>query len=549
MSWVLGIDLGTSFTAAGLSSGGRLEPIALGAYASAIPSAVYEGDTGPLVGDAALIRGDANPNRLVVEFKRQLGDAGPILVGDRFVTAEDLERELGEWVFARASELEGSPPAQVVFTFPAFWGAYRRDVFLNLARQIVRDAERVFLVTEPEAAAAYYATRDRLSPGSVVGVYDLGGGTFDASMLRKTTDGFEVLGRPAGDDRLGGVDVDRAVLEHVLAQAGIDWAELDGEDPQTAREMMQLRRNVTVAKELLSSELSTDVGVVLHSQVTTVHLTRREVERVAEPLIARTLDVFETALAYASLSASDLHSILLVGAASRMPRIAEALTERFRVPLALDSHPKFAVCLGAAISPTADSARSAVAGAWAPPRPETAGTAAAAAVATAQPPAGAGPRKRRRGWLVGVGAAVVLLLAALAFLIFRPSGNGTTTKSVVVPGTASYTDTGVDLSAGQKVTVTATGTIHHAPAADATAGPDGASDPSLRQYNVQVDGKPLDANHAALIGKIDDGTPFFVGSHKIFMADRPGRFFLGINDGGVNNNSGSYQANVTVSSK
>jgi hypothetical protein len=432
-----------------------------------------------------------------------------------------------------------------VFTFPAFWGAYRRDVFLNLARQIVHDAERVFLVTEPEAAAAYYATRDRLPAGSIVGVYDLGGGTFDASMLRKTDDGFEVLGRPAGDDRLGGVDIDRAVLEYVLAQTGVDWAELDREDPQTAREMMQLRRNVTVAKELLSSELSTDIAVVVHSRPTTMHLTRREVERVAEPLIARTVEVFETALSYASLTASDLHSILLVGAASRMPRIAEALTERFRVPLALDSHPKFAVCLGAAISPGAGdgSPRVAAVGPWAAPRPETAGTAAVATVGTAT----ATRKRHRRGWLIAGGVAAVVIVALLAFVLFRPSGSGATTKAVVVPATQPYTDTGIDLSVGQNVTVTASGTIHHAPAADATAGPDGATDPTLRQFNVQVNGKPLDANHAALIGKIGDGTPFLVGSHKTFTADHTGRFFLGINDGGVNNNSGSYQAKVSIS--
>jgi molecular chaperone DnaK (HSP70) len=117
MSWVLGIDLGTSFTAAGLASGDRLEPIALGAHSSAIPSAVYQGDSGPLVGDAALIRGDANPTRLVVEFKRQLGESEPILAGDEFVSAEDLERELGLWVFERACELEGSVPEQVVSRF------------------------------------------------------------------------------------------------------------------------------------------------------------------------------------------------------------------------------------------------------------------------------------------------------------------------------------------------------------------------------------------------------------------------------------------------
>jgi hypothetical protein len=330
----------------------------------------------------------------------------------------------------------------------------------------------------------------------------------------------------------------------VLVQAGVNWAELDREDPQTAREMMQLRRNVTVAKELLSSELSTDVAVVLQSQLTTVRLTRREVEGVAEPLIARTLDVFETALSYASLSPSDLHSILLVGAASRMPRIAEALTERFHVPLALDSHPKFAVCLGAAISSAADGSTSAaMAGPWAPPRPETAAAATAATVGTAT----ATKKRRRRGWLIGAGAAAVVIVGVLAFLLFRPGGGGTTSKSLAVPATQPYTDTGIDVSAGQKVTVTASGTIHHAPGAQATATPDGAPDPNLRQFNVQVNGKPLDANHAALIGKIGDGTPFLVGSHKTFTADHAGRLFLGINDGGVDNNSGSFQATVSVS--
>jgi hypothetical protein len=315
--------------------------------------------------------------------------------------------------------------------------------------------------------------------------------------------------------------------------------------------MMQLRRNITVAKELLSQELSAEVAVVLHSELTTVRLTRRELEQVAEPLIARTLDVFEKALVYASISASDLHSILLVGAASRMPRVGEALTERFHVPLALDSHPKFAVCLGAAISSDAvDSAGRpvAAAGPWAPPRAEDgAGTDTGRAL---PPPSGVGsarPGTGRRRWLLaGAAAVVVVLLAVLGFLFFRSGGGSAAPISVAVPATQPYTDTGVDVAPGETVKLGATGTIHHNPAADAV-GPDGATDPALRQFNVQANGKPLDANHAALIAKIGDGPPFLVGSHKTFTADRAGRLFLGVNDAGVTNNSGSYEAQITVS--
>ena len=416
MSWVLGIDLGTSFTAAGVVAGPRLEPLPLGAHSSAIPSAVYTGDSGMVVGDAAIVRGDTNPTRLVVEFKRQLGDSSPILAGDDFVSAEALEGALGAWVFHRACELEGSAPSRVVFTFPAFWGAYRRDLFLALAREIVDDSDRVTLVTEPEAAAAFYASRDRLAVGSIVGVYDLGGGTFDASILQKTEDGFTVLGRPAGDDQLGGADLDRAVLEYVTERAGVQWGDLDRSDPRTAREMLHLRRNVTLAKELLSHELSTEVAVAIGPVDTAVRLTRRELEQLAEPMIHRTIEVFEKALAYASVDSRQLHSILLVGAASRMPRIAEALGEHFGVPLALDSHPKFAICLGAAISSPATSA-SAPAERLPPPHGHP--LAAPPGVATDEPrPVRAGHRGRLG--LVVIALVVALLGAGTGlFLVLR----------------------------------------------------------------------------------------------------------------------------------
>src|SRR5262249_38905216 len=139
MSWALGIDLGTSFTAAGIISGSRVETLSLGAHAAAVPSAVFKGGPTTLVGDAAVIRGDDFPDQLAVEFKRDFGEATPILVGDTFTTAQELQKTLGTWVYARACELEGGTPDRVVFTFPAFWGAYRRDAFLALANEIVGD--------------------------------------------------------------------------------------------------------------------------------------------------------------------------------------------------------------------------------------------------------------------------------------------------------------------------------------------------------------------------------------------------------------------------
>jgi actin-like ATPase involved in cell morphogenesis len=348
MSWALGIDLGTSFAAAAVMSNERLEVISLGASSAAVPSAVYRGDGATLVGDAAVARGEANPARLAIEFKRHFGESDPILVGDEFVSAEDLEADLGSWVLGRACEREGGTPSRVTFTFPAYWGAFRRDAFFTLAREITGDETELVLVTEPEAAANFYARNGRLPDGATVGVFDFGGGTFDASVLRSADAGFELLGRPAGDDQLGGLDLDNALLRYVVDKAGINLGDLDNGDPRSVRELARLGRAVTVAKELLSEALSTDVDIVVGDTNRTVRVTRRELEQLADPLISQTIAVFERALAYASITPASLHAVLLVGGSSRMPRVAELLGESWRVPIALDTHPKFAVCLGAA---------------------------------------------------------------------------------------------------------------------------------------------------------------------------------------------------------
>jgi hypothetical protein len=306
--------------------------------------------------------------------------------------------------------------------------------------------------------------------------------------------------------------------------------------------MMHLRRNVTAAKEMLSQAKSTEIAVAIGSTVTTVRLTRRELEQLAEPMIARSLTVFETALAYASVTPADLHSILLVGAASRMPRIAEALTERFHVPLALDSHPKFAVCLGAAISSQhADQTGLAPpVGPWAPP--DVSGDAAPPADA---PKDGRSGRARRPWWYVAAAAAVVVLVAVIAGVLLLRDG-GQRAKVVTVPATQAYTDTGIDLAQGDIVTVDASGTINHAPGPENVVGPDGDARSALTVYNVPDNGGPLAAQHGALIAKLNDGHPFPIGFQRTFTAVASGRLFLGINDAGLDNNSGAFEARIRV---
>jgi YVTN family beta-propeller protein len=452
MTWALGVDLGTTYSAASAADGLTVFPLALGAHGSAVPSAIYAGENGMAFGEPAVALGSTHPERLLVEFKRELGESDPILAGDKFLGAEELVGALGRWVYERACELEGGPPERVVFTVPAFWGGFRRDQFLGAVRQIVPDQERLAIMSEPEAAAAYYASKDRLDQGAVVGVYDLGGGTFDASILRKSEDGFELLGRPTGDAELGGIDLDRALFDHVMQLAGIDWNEIDREDPQVARGLAQLRQSVVLGKELLSVELNADIGIALPSVVTTVRVTRREFERLAEPVVERTIAVFERALSFASLRPADLHSILLVGGGSRIPIVGEALSREFGAALAVDSHPKFAVCLGAAIT-AAGSTRAGRDGptgqqSWAAPRPEDAS--AATTISGLAPPAfeptaeQRSQRAKRRGRLVlaiGLAAAAVVIVAIIAFVRAGKGGgpSGETVRTTTAPTTGPGT--------------------------------------------------------------------------------------------------------------
>ena len=196
------------------------------------------------------------------------------------------------WVVATISETEGRPPAAVTVTHPTNWGEFKRDILREALRLVEIPTPR--LLPEPVAAATWYAQAQRLAPGQTVAVYDLGGGTFDAAVLRRRVDGrFESLGRPQGIERLGGVDVDEAVFGHVLRALGADRAALDGGalDGAATTAIAQLRRACVDAKEALSWEyVGRHPRLAPRRAGREVLLQRAELEELVGPLLRPTVE-------------------------------------------------------------------------------------------------------------------------------------------------------------------------------------------------------------------------------------------------------------------
>ncbi|MHA7180707.1 Hsp70 family protein [Arthrobacter sp. MDB2-24] len=358
MSYGLGIDVGTIFTAAavirtGGQGPGTPEILLLGSRAAAIPTVVFLGGDGTrLIGEAAERRGLSHPECIAREFKRRMGDDVPLIVGGTEVLPEDLFAAVVTWVVEVATEREGELPEVIALTHPASWGGHRTS---RLTRALsAAGIDDVVLLTEPEAAALSYASRERVVSGSTLAVYDLGGGTFDATVLRKTdADTFSVLGVPQGLERLGGADFDQEIFHRVLDGANIPTSDLDPTDPDVVAALNRLRRECAEAKEALSSDSEATVSVMVPGTHSSVRLVRSEFEAMIEPALAETIDTLHAALESAQVSAEDLTAILLVGGSSRIPLVAQLLSGEFDRPLAIDLDPKASVALGAAFATAA----------------------------------------------------------------------------------------------------------------------------------------------------------------------------------------------------
>jgi actin-like ATPase involved in cell morphogenesis/sugar lactone lactonase YvrE len=348
VSYSLGVDIGTTFSAAAVYRQGRAEMVSLGYRSALVPSAVLITSTNEtLVGDAALRRGQSEPERLARFFKRRIGDSVPMILGGSPLSSEALTARLLRAVADQVIEQQGEQPASIAVTRPANWGPFKQDRFDQALR--LADLQDVIVLTEPEAAALAYAAEQRIAPGAVVAVYDLGGGTFDATVLRREGDRFAVVGEPEGIERLGGIDFDAAVFEHVRQSLYGAVEALDSDDPATLRSISRLRNECIDAKEALSSDTQVTIPVVLPGLNTEVRLTRAELETMIRPALDDSIAALRRAIASAGVEAGGIDRVLLVGGSSRIPLVAQVVTSAFGRPVALDAHPKHAVALGAAL--------------------------------------------------------------------------------------------------------------------------------------------------------------------------------------------------------
>lgn len=354
-SYALGIDIGTTYTAAGIArrgTGGALSTstLELGSRKAAMPTVVYLAEDGAVVvGEPAERRAIDAPDRVVRGFKRRIGDETPLIVGDLAVAPEELFALMARWVVERAEAQEGEPPASVTLSHPAAWGTHRVESIRSaLDAAGLGHAE---LVSEPEAAGLKYLSEHHLDDGRVIGVYDLGGGTFDVALLRRgEDDGLELVGTPRGIDRLGGTDFDQVVFDHVRSAADDAFSGADEDAPDAVVALARVRRECTEAKEALSFDAETAVPVVLPNGHARVRLIRAEFEQMIEPDLRRTVDTLREAIDAAGLGVDDLETVLLIGGSSRIPAVTQLITAELGLPVAIDADPKASISHGAAIA-------------------------------------------------------------------------------------------------------------------------------------------------------------------------------------------------------
>lgn len=348
MSYVLGVDLGTTYSSAAIHENGRAEIVQLGTRQATIPSVVLLRQDGEvLVGEAAERRAAAEPDRVAREFKRRLGDSVPLILGGTPYGAEALIAHLLRWIIGSVAQEKGEAPQVIAITHPASYGPYKLDLLQQAARQA--DVQPVIYLTEPQAAAVHYAEQERIPPEATVAVYDFGGGTFDAAVVRRRDEGWELLGPGEGLERLGGMDFDEAVFAHVRTSLEGKIEELSPDLPAAVTAMSRLRVECTQAKESLSEDTESTISVLLPNVQTDVRLTRSEFENLIRPRVRETVTALERAVRSSGLSMDQIDRILLVGGSSRIPLVAEIVGEATGRPLAIDAQPKHTIALGAAI--------------------------------------------------------------------------------------------------------------------------------------------------------------------------------------------------------
>ena len=349
----VGIDLGTTHSLVGVSKNQKAEIFTDDRGDALIPSVVSSNLRGELCVGQGVGQGNhdevsKNPTNTVSSVKRFMGggaDKGSSLpcfkLGERSYTPVEISAEILKAAKTRAETSLSQKVTKAVITVPAY--------FDDTARTATRDAARLAgleilrLMNEPTAAALAYGL-DKGAEG-VYAVYDLGGGTFDVSVLRFTKGVFQVLAT-GGDTCLGGDDFDQGLLEVCLQERQKNFPD----ETLTAFEKDSLKRQVRPGKEALTTRESVDFTLSIEGRSSPHTVTRKAFEVMGKPLIDKTLSHLEDVLTQAGVDPQDLKGLILVGGATRMPCVPQALTDQMpTIPLLRDLDPDLVVAQGAAL--------------------------------------------------------------------------------------------------------------------------------------------------------------------------------------------------------
>ena len=361
---IVGIDLGTTNSLVAIIHPETKQPIALKEHnsSSLVPSVIHFDETGnTVVGEEAKKQLISQPQNTIFSAKRLMGKSYndikanasffsykvidddteslvKVQVGNKFYSPIDLSSLILKELKQRAEHILKTPVNKAVITVPAYFNDAQRQATRDAGKLAGLDVLRI--INEPTAASLAYGLGADKTAEKTIAVYDLGGGTFDVSILKMADGVFEVLSTN-GDTYLGGDDMDKAIVHYWLEQAGLASEELSGN-----KEFAQaIRLKAEEAKIALSA--SGDFSSTLNGDELTI--SRQQFESLIQPLIQKTITCCSNALKDAALKTSAIDVIVMVGGSTRVPLVKKAVSDFFGKPVNDSVNPDEVVALGAAI--------------------------------------------------------------------------------------------------------------------------------------------------------------------------------------------------------
>ena len=348
MSKVIGIDLGTTNSCVAVMEGGEAVVIANAEGNRTTPSVVAFSKTGErMVGQVAKRQAITNPDRTISSIKREMGSNYKVDIDGKQYTPQEISAMILQKLKSDAESYLGSPVTEAVITVPAYFTDSQRQATKDAGKIAGLDVKRI--INEPTAAALAYGIDKEQS--QKIMVYDLGGGTFDVSIL-EIDDGFIDVQATAGNNRLGGDDFDECVMKWLVSE----FKKSDGVDLSGDRVAMQrLKEAAEKAKIELSGVTSSNINLPYITADATgpkhldINLTRAKFNELTGHLVEATMGPVRQAMSDAGLKPSDLSKVLLVGGSSRIPAVQEAVKKFTGSEPFKGINPDECVAMGAAL--------------------------------------------------------------------------------------------------------------------------------------------------------------------------------------------------------